>query len=559
MIRTKFSIFASIRRGCLAMWRDQDGIAALVVAIFVPVLVAVTALAVDMSYAYWTRTQLQHTATAAALAGASQLNDPVDAEAAVKAEAIVYANLNMDPTRFGTTLVDIDVTVGNWDPDCAAIAVGPAARADCFTPMGETGGPGNACDNPVPQETNENCLIIDAVQATTRMAQANNNPLNLFLASVLGLAQTDINTSAIAWSQGGAVEAESNCYQNGLLAGNMASIQSTNTFTNDFCVYGHCGILVNQNNVFSNGAQVAIGPVDAAWCATLPPYLDATPGENCDQVTGLDCLYDVYEGNYEAPGLEPELALDWAANLYPSIQFSEAPVLPDLAHPIQAVDLAPWESMMPGTWNNDTWKDAPPCTSSGAITTYYILPIVSETANITGPSSVCDVAIIADTITIGAGSQLDNVLLISREVNAPDDINPDMYPDSFIDIGGPVTMNNVVLVSRGDINIGSDSTLGNQLCDANDTSIQIFAMRDVNLQSNTDISNAEIAAAHDVNLGSANSVNLSGSGATIQAVNDVTVQSDGTFGACTPEEGGGGGEGEGGGGDIVGTNNRVVD
>ncbi len=41
MIRTKLSIFASIRRGCLAMWRDQDGIAAIVMAIFLPVLVAV--------------------------------------------------------------------------------------------------------------------------------------------------------------------------------------------------------------------------------------------------------------------------------------------------------------------------------------------------------------------------------------------------------------------------------------------------------------------------------------------------------------------------------------
>ncbi len=43
MIRTKFSIFASIRRGCLAMWRDRTGVAAIVVAIFVPVLVVVTA------------------------------------------------------------------------------------------------------------------------------------------------------------------------------------------------------------------------------------------------------------------------------------------------------------------------------------------------------------------------------------------------------------------------------------------------------------------------------------------------------------------------------------
>ena len=43
MIRTKFSIFSSIRRRCLAMWRDRTDVAAIVVAIFVPVLVVVTA------------------------------------------------------------------------------------------------------------------------------------------------------------------------------------------------------------------------------------------------------------------------------------------------------------------------------------------------------------------------------------------------------------------------------------------------------------------------------------------------------------------------------------
>ena len=52
MTRTILSKFAGVRRGSLAKWRDQDGIAAVVVAIFLPVLVAVTALAVDMSYAY---------------------------------------------------------------------------------------------------------------------------------------------------------------------------------------------------------------------------------------------------------------------------------------------------------------------------------------------------------------------------------------------------------------------------------------------------------------------------------------------------------------------------
>ncbi len=275
------SIIAGTKRGSLAMWRDQDGISAIVFAIFLPALVAFTALAIDMSYAYWTRTQLQHAASSAALAGASQLN--VD-EATVKAEAIVYANINLPTAQNGTTLVAADVILGNWDPDCAAVAVGAVAHALCFTPMGTTGGPGIACNNPVPQETNDNCLTIDAVRATTRRAQLNGNPLNLFLSHVIGLAQTDINTTAIAWSQGGGgdPESESNCYQLGLLAGNIAIIQDNNQFQNGFCIYGNCGIQISQDNSFEEGTSVGIGPVDAAGCEALPPFLDTTPGENCD-------------------------------------------------------------------------------------------------------------------------------------------------------------------------------------------------------------------------------------------------------------------------------------
>ncbi len=48
-------------------WRDQRGAFGFLTVIFVPVLIGFAALAIDMSYAYWTRAQLQHAASAAAL------------------------------------------------------------------------------------------------------------------------------------------------------------------------------------------------------------------------------------------------------------------------------------------------------------------------------------------------------------------------------------------------------------------------------------------------------------------------------------------------------------
>ena len=106
------------------------------------------------------------------------------------------------------------------------------------------------------------------------------------------------------------------------------------------------------------------------------------------------------------------------------------------------------------------------------------------------------------------------------------------------------------------ISIGSNGTLGAELCDANDTSIQIVALENVLVASNTTISNAEIAAGNDVDMGSNNQVNLTGKGATIQALNDVWVASTGTFGACPNA-----GEGPPGPltGPIIGLNNRLVD
>ncbi len=549
-----YSIFAGIRRCSLAVWHDQAGISAIVLAIFLPALVAFTALAIDMSYAYWTRTQLQHAASAAALAGASQLNAPTNTEALVKAEAIDYANHNLPTALHGTTLLNADVVLGNWDSDCAAIAVTRADRALCFTQMGDV--VGNACSNPVPAELNPNCLIIDAVKATTRRRElVNNNPLNLFLASAIGLAQTDINTSAIAWNGGGfaAPVTESNCYNNGILSGNMVYIQGANAFGDDFCVYGHCGIEISQDNSFTEGTSVAIGPVDAASCSPLPPILDTSPGENCDPDTGLDCIEEVFEGNMEEAVL-PMIALEWSsapAGLFTTMEFGDGanpaptfPVLPSLTHSLDAVTLA--SSMTWQSWDKDRWKEVPTCESDGQITDYYVVP-VGVTADITGPLNICDVAIIADDFNVGEGN-LNNVLLVTRPWGSnceyESETHPNCYKDANIYFGSDSTLENVAIISRGDVEFQGYTTLGGAACEAETTTVEVFAMGDVYIQSNATITNATIAAGHDVRVESNATINLSGADTTIQAVHDVILQSDGSLGACPDEDGDGGNDSE---------------
>jgi uncharacterized membrane protein len=75
------------------------------------VFIGMAALAVDMSFAYVLRNNLQIAADSAALAAVSQLPD----ETAGRVEAKVYAANNMSTEIHGTILKDEDLKFGNWD------------------------------------------------------------------------------------------------------------------------------------------------------------------------------------------------------------------------------------------------------------------------------------------------------------------------------------------------------------------------------------------------------------------------------------------------------------
>ena len=117
-------------------------------------------LAIDMSYFYAVRNQMQTSADSAALAGAMRMSDSV----AMKAEAQKYAKMNI--AGDDQILADADTQRGTWDFASRTFTVGGA----------------NA----------------NAVRVTTRMAQANGNPAGTFFAGVLGFDNVDISTSAVA-------------------------------------------------------------------------------------------------------------------------------------------------------------------------------------------------------------------------------------------------------------------------------------------------------------------------------------------------------------------------
>lgn len=138
---------------------DQSGVAAVWSTLLAVIIFALTAIAVDGSYIYFNRAELQSTADASALAAAS---DPANHISIGNA----YAEINMPNADHGDVLADADIEDGTWDS---------ATRV--FDPDGTP---------------------VDAIRVTTRTAAANANALDLFFAPIIGQSTVDLAMTAVA-------------------------------------------------------------------------------------------------------------------------------------------------------------------------------------------------------------------------------------------------------------------------------------------------------------------------------------------------------------------------
>lgn len=144
----------------LKEFRDNtSGVAAIWATLLLVIVFTLTALAVDGSWIYYTRSRLQATADASVLAAAANPDTYIDV-------ANTYAESNMPAVDNGDVLADVDIENGTWD-----------AVDRIFDPEGTP---------------------VDAFRVTTRRATANNNPLSLFFAQILGDGEIDLSMSATA-------------------------------------------------------------------------------------------------------------------------------------------------------------------------------------------------------------------------------------------------------------------------------------------------------------------------------------------------------------------------
>lgn len=150
----------------LLLARQRKGAVLVLAAILMTMVLAITALAVDLSYIALSKSQLQNTADAAALAGCFQLSS---GPATIRSAATSIAAKN----KAGGYVIKVrydDIELGKWDKESASFEV--LSGSD---------------------ESSAN-----AVRVTCYLSSSRKTPVNLFFAPVFGKDSTDITVHAIA-------------------------------------------------------------------------------------------------------------------------------------------------------------------------------------------------------------------------------------------------------------------------------------------------------------------------------------------------------------------------
>lgn len=140
----------------------RSGSMAPMFALALPALTAGVGFAVDGAAMRLAQARLQVAADASAAAASRRL----ESSSAAQAEAVRMAQANLPPEGHGTVLAAADVRSGAWNNTTKSFTTGPSN--------------------------------LNAVQVTTRYAQANGNPFRLFFAPVFSLKTIDLSATAIA-------------------------------------------------------------------------------------------------------------------------------------------------------------------------------------------------------------------------------------------------------------------------------------------------------------------------------------------------------------------------
>ncbi len=175
-------------------------------------------LALDVGYAYRTRTALQTAADAAAHA-ALYVRQDEDLDTA-RAAAVRIVEGSLPPGSYGKVLLPEDVNFGRWDRD-----------AQVFT-----------IDN-----TSRDAVVINTGQLAER-----HNAARAFLLNFVGISSWDVVSMAVFETYNPA------CLREGFVAEGRVDMQSNNSFLNGFCIHSNSHVEFSSNNYFEPGVTVSM-------------------------------------------------------------------------------------------------------------------------------------------------------------------------------------------------------------------------------------------------------------------------------------------------------------
>jgi len=169
--------------------KNQAGVSAVIIAIVIPMLIALMALAVDVGYMYVTKNELQNVADAAALAGARHLGWTYEGLSRAEQQDYVFAradivdvvqqvagknqaakmNIHINDTDADFDNPDADVLIGDWDSETGLT---PRLTATFTLP--------------------------DAVRVIARRDNSANGPILTFFARIFNIATVNVVADATA-------------------------------------------------------------------------------------------------------------------------------------------------------------------------------------------------------------------------------------------------------------------------------------------------------------------------------------------------------------------------
>jgi Flp pilus assembly protein TadG len=243
-----------------AILAERSGAILIMMALLLPAFIVIAAMSVEVGRDYMMRSELQSTADAAALAGASQIETSASA---VKAQATAFAARNMSTSTYDSVLKAADVEMGAWDTTTKKFTAGGT-------------------------DTN-------AVRVTTRLSSTNSNALTLFFGKVAKISSSNITAQAVAVPGGstgnGCVLAlDPNNDAGALTVGGNGSISNSG-----------CGVFVNSSSssaLTCNGNGSISGSTSVVGGVSRAPNCSLSGSSN---KTGASSVSDPYSSVSRTP------------------------------------------------------------------------------------------------------------------------------------------------------------------------------------------------------------------------------------------------------------------